>query len=195
MKPAHRDLATEAEYLERERSSQAKHEFINGEIIAMAGASMLHNLIAANVLGALRNALAGRPCLVLGSDQRVNVEASRMYTYPDVSVLCAKAIPHRADSSTLLNPQLIVEVLSDATEVYDRGAKFAHYQLLDSLKEYLLVSQQERRAEHYRRMDSGQWLLTVVKERGSIELPSLGVTVGLDEVYRNAELVPPAEPA
>ena len=193
MKLAHRNLATEAEYLDRERQSIAKHEYVNGEIVAMAGATMRHNLITTNVIGALRNLLAGRPCLVLGSDQRVNVQATRMYTYPDVSVLCGKPAPHPQDSSTLLNPQLIVEVLSDSTEAYDRGAKFAHYQTVDSLAEYMLVSQGQPRVEHYRRMDSGQWLLTVTQERGAITLPALGVDLSLDEVYLNIELLPPAE--
>lgn len=190
MKPAHRDRASEAEYLERERRSEARHEYVNGEIVAMAGASARHNLIVANVIRTLGGALKGRPCLVLASDQRVLVASTRLYTYPDVSVVCGKPKFHPSDPETLENPQLLVEVLSDSTELYDRGAKFAHYQKLDSLTEYLLVSQAERRIEHYHRIESGQWLLTVTQGTATAALPGIGVALPLDEVYANVELLP-----
>ena len=194
MKPAHRERASEAEYLECERQSEFKHEYVNGEIIAMAGASPRHNLIVANLLRTLGNALLGRPCLVFASDQRVHIAPTRLYAYPDVSVVCGQPEFHPQSPATLQNPLVLFEVLSDATESYDRGAKFAHYRKLEALTEYVLVSQRERRVEHYRRMESGQWLLTVVEESGTLALPALLVEVALDEVYLRVETLPAEEP-
>lgn len=189
MEPAHRVRASEAEYLERERQSETKHEYIDGEIVDMAGASILHNLLVLNVGAALRERLRGKPCVVLASDQRVNIRATRLYTYPDVSVVCGRPETHPADAQTLLNPLVIIEVLSDSTEAYDRGEKFAHYRGLPSLREYVLVSQRARRIEHYRRVEVGQWLLTEYQEGAAVPLPALGIELPLAEVYDKAELV------
>ena len=125
---------------------------------------------------------------MLTSDQRVHVESTGLYTYPDVTVVCDGMRFHPKHPDTLVNPKLIVEVLSDSTEAYDRGAKFAHYRSIPSLSEYVLVSQNERRIEHYRRVDGGHWLLTEVKGLdGSLALPALGCVLRISDVYEDVE--------
>lgn len=175
------DLALEATSLE-------KHELVNGEIVALAGASLAHNLITANLIGELKRRLRDRGCLTLASDQRVAILETDLYTYPDASVVCGK--PEMAPSSpaTLTNPKVIFEVLSDGTEAWDRGGKFAHYQRLPSLEAYVLVDQKSRRIEYFHRMPNdpmntrGSWLLTVT-ETGRVALPALGIELEVDEVY------------
>jgi Uma2 family endonuclease len=183
-------LVTEADYLDQERQSELKHELIHGAVVAMAGASREHNAIAGNIVGALRALLKEQRCVVFPSDQRVHVEATGLFTYPDVSVARDGLRFHPKDRDTLLNPRVLVEVLSDSTEAYDRGAKFAHYRTIPSLLEYVLVSQHERKVEHYRRLDTGQWVLTVYEGEGaSVELPALGCALPLADVYDKLELL------
>jgi Uma2 family endonuclease len=135
---------------------------------------------------------------VLTGNQRVHVEASGLYTYPDVSVVCGPPRFHPKDRETLLNPKVIVEVLSDMTEKHDRGTKFAHYRALPSLQEYAIVSHAERRVEHYRRLETGQWLMTESQgPAGVVRFPALGCCeVALADIYENAERFewPPSEP-
>jgi Uma2 family endonuclease len=179
---------TEDEYFELERKGEEKHEFLRGAIVAMAGASTRHNLIAANLIAALRASARGGPCRVLTGDQRIHVESTGLYTYPDVTVVCGGMQFHPKHPDTLLNPKIIVEVLSDSTEAYDRGAKFAHYRSVPSLEEYVLVSQIERRIEHYRRVDGGQWLLTEIKgHEGALPLPALGCELRIADAYEDVE--------
>jgi Uma2 family endonuclease len=178
----------EDEYLELERRSETKHELVNGVLVAMAGASLKHNSIAANVLGALRVLLRGKGCRAVGSDQRVYVPATGLYTYPDVTVVCGKPEFHPKDPDTLTNPRVLVEVLSDSTEADDRGAKFAHYQGIPSFVEYVLVPQKEPRVEHFRRLETGQWILTVYQgENARVELPALGCELPVGELYEGLE--------
>jgi Uma2 family endonuclease len=185
---------TADEYLARERVSDTKHELVNGVVVAMAGASPRHVAIAGNVTGALRDLLRAGPCLVLPVDLRVAVEATGLYTYPDVTVVCDRPRFDPKDENTLTNPLVIVEVLSDSTEAYDRGAKFAHYQSVPSLAEYLLVAQAERRVEHFRRLESGQWLLTVYQgDDATVTLPALSAELPLREIYMKLDLL--EEPA
>jgi Uma2 family endonuclease len=183
-------LLTAAEYLEIERAAETKSEFYDGRMFAMAGASLEHVLLAGNVAGVLSNQLRGRAFRVLGSDLRVKVSATGLYTYPDVSVVCGQ--PHLEDAyrDTLLNPVLIVEVLSPSTEAYDRGDKFAQYRWLESLQEYVLISQDRCRIERYLRQKDGQeWLYTAVSDpAGSITLASIGCELALAEVYYQVEL-------
>jgi Uma2 family endonuclease len=181
--------ASEDEYLRRELESPEKHEYVNGEIVAMAGGTARHALICANVAGALRGLLKARPCVVLSSDQRVGISATGMYAYPDISVLCSKPVFHPKDANTLTNPVVVVEVLSGGTEFFDRGAKFAHFQRLESLQEYVLVAQETKRVEHYRRTDVGQWLLTIVEDVGQVSFPALQVALPMDEIYAKLELL------
>jgi Uma2 family endonuclease len=190
-------LLTEDEYVARERAAtDGKSEFLHGRVFAMAGGTARHNLITSNVSGALGVALRARPCVVLSSDQRVWIEPTGLYTYPDVTVVCGGLRMHPRYDDTLLNPTLVVEVLSSSTEGYDRGAKFAHYRRIDSLREVLLVSQAERVVEHYARADDGSWRLTTWTEQQSVPLPTLSCELPLDDVYAKVDLLAPEpEPA
>lgn len=144
---------TFAEYLALEGASHTRHEYLNGEIFAMAGGTIEHGALAANAIGELRGGLRGRPCRVLTADVRVRVLAIGLSTYLDVSVVCGSIELDPEGANTVVNPVAIVEVLSDRTEAYDRGEKFAHYRRIPSLRDYLLVSQHEPWIEHYRRND------------------------------------------
>jgi Uma2 family endonuclease len=152
---------TSAEYLEIERAAEQKSEFLNGAMFAMAGASPEHVLIATNVARELGNLLRGRPCRVFSSDLRVKVSETGLYTYPNVVVVCGEMSLEEPRRDTLLNPTLLVEVLSPSTEAYDRGDKFAHFRRLESLQEYVLVAQDRPRIERFARQgDSQEWVLT-----------------------------------
>jgi len=175
---------TVEEYLAMERASEEKHEFLDGEIYLMSGASRNHNLIQGNAYASLHNQLQGRPCSPYPSDMRVKISDFGQYTYPDISVVCDPEQIEDAAQDTLLNPILLIEVLSPLTESYDRGKKFQHYRALDSLQEYVLIAQDQARIEHYLRQPSGEWLLSdAVGLEAVIELPSIGCTLTLAEVY------------
>ena len=171
---------TPAEYFDFEAHSLDKHEFLDGEIFAMAGARSSHNLVATNTLGFFVASLRGRPCKPFNSDQRIHISRTGLYTYPDGGVACGDWQLHPADDMSLLNPVLLFEVLSLATADYDRGAKLEHYQAIPSLQEVLLIDQPERRIEHHRR-DGDRWLAATFTD-GLIEL-ALGVNLPLAELY------------
>lgn len=175
---------TVQEYLSFERGSELKHDYFEGEIFAMSGASRLHGLIALNISGELRNQLKGRPCETYADSMRVRT-SDDLFTYPDVVVACGE--PRFADSEfdTLLNPTVIVEVLSPSTEAYDRGLKSSRYRAIPSLAEYVLVAQDRCHVEHLvRQPDGGHWLLEELTELGSIlELPSIDCHLPLAEIY------------
>jgi Uma2 family endonuclease len=176
---------TYEEYLDYERDSGLKHEYADGQILAMAGGSRRHNALASRVSAALE--VARKPgCVAFQSDQKVRVLATGRATYPDVSLVCGKIEGDPTDPSghTITNPTLIVEVLSASTEEDDRGNKWQHYQLIPSLREYVLVSQTHARVERYRRLDSGAWEYRDVTE-GKVELDSGGL---LDLAALYAEL-------
>src|SRR5262245_46847116 len=135
--PAEIPRVTPEQYLVLERKADFKSEYLNGYIIAMAGASREHNLIAGNLHGELRSQLKGRPCETYVSDMRVFIDRTGLYTYPDIVAVCGEARFQDDGVDTLLNPTVIVEVLSDSTERYDRGRKFGHYRQLPSLREYV----------------------------------------------------------
>jgi Uma2 family endonuclease len=169
---------TEDEYLAAERVSTTKHELVHGHVVAMAGASPRHNAICANLLAVLGARLRSGPCRALTSDQRVHVPSTGLYTYPDVTVVCGQPVTHAKDRHTLLNPTVLVEVLSPDTEAYDRGAKFHHFQSIESFREYVLVGSSERRIEHYRRIEDRRWELTShVANDAIVELPALGIAM------------------
>ncbi len=175
---------TPQEYLAWERLQETRHEYVNGEIHAMTGASRRHNLVNGNIFAALHSRMRGKPCEVYSNDMRVKVNATGMYTYPDIVVACGQ--PQFEDQSvdTLLNPLLIVEVLSESTEGYDRGAKFLHYRKLSSLREYVLVAQTECRVEHYLRQDENHWLLTEYQALDeTLNLVALDCALPLRELY------------
>lgn len=188
--------ATLDEYLAMERASETKHEYFAGIITAMAGTSFRHNVLAGNVTGALRSALANQPCFVCPSDMRVRTR-STLYTYPDVTVICGEPQFEDDREDILTNPVVIFEILSPSTEAYDRGVKFEHYRSIASLKEYVLVAQDRVRVEHFARQSTGQWLLTAFSEKGDeLRLPTLDIALPLDELYAKVELpaVPPLHP-
>ena len=193
MAPAHASLAvTPAEYLEYERRSEQKHEYLSGRVYAMAGGSPKHNLICGNAARALGNRLRGRPCVVLTSGQHVFVEATQLGTYPDVTVLCCRAARNEDFPQSLINPSILVEVLSPSTEAYDRGAKFDHYRRIETLREYVLISTDRVAVDHYLREDDGTWRLTASRGLESkLRLPTLDAVVPLSELYEKIELVAP----
>jgi Uma2 family endonuclease len=178
------DFISEDEYLAQERASEEKYEYYDGEIFAMAGASEKHNLIVTNVISELRYQLKKRPCRVYPSDMRLKIEATGLYTYPDVMVVCGEREFGDENLDTLLNPDVIIEVLSDSTESYDRGAKFRNYRDLKSLNIYIMISQNSRRMEMYVRKADGSWRFTEADDdRPLIILESIGCELKLEEVY------------
>lgn len=183
MSPLAQPRYTPERYLALERTAEHRSELINGQIYAMSGASRRHNLIVLNVGGELRTRLRGRPCETYVSDMRVKVSATLMYTYPDVVAVCESPQLEDDRGDTLLNPSVIVEVLSDSTEAYDRGEKFAHYRKLDSLREYILVSQNAMRVEQFVRHGE-HWVLTeVIGPEGVLRVESLGCEIPLKDIY------------
>jgi Uma2 family endonuclease len=179
---------TPEDYLTRERTAEYKNEYVNGFIVAMTGASRAHNLITANIGGELRSQLKGRPCEVYIGDMRVKVEPTGTYRYPDVVVACGDIAFEDMELDTLLNPVLIVEVLSPTTEAADRGEKFAHHRRLPSLQEYLLVSQDTPRIEQFTRQSDG-WLLSEVSGLdATVRLASIDCVLPLREVYDKVQL-------
>ena len=186
--PAAQTHLTPEEYIALERkalpdSEIIRHEYLNGELVAMSGASRAHNLITGNIFGALRNLLRGSGCETYANDMRVSTPATASYFYPDVVVVCDE--PRFEDDvfDTLLNPIILVEVLSPSTEAYDRGEKFAHYRQLTSLQEYVLVSQDQIRVEHYRRQER-QWIFTdFQKPQEILPLVSIQCELPVQEIY------------
>lgn len=173
------------EYLAAERAqTEVKHEYVDGEVFAMTGASFNHNLIVLNLGGELRAQLKDRPCRVLPSDMRVRVDAANAGKYPDLVALCDAPRFQDERHDVLLNPTLIVEVLSRSTEAYDRGGKFAIYRRLPSLEEYVLVSQERPLVEVFTRQPDGRWLLSEAEGLDAqTVLESIGCRVALGEIY------------
>ena len=187
-------LMSEAEYLVFERQSRDKHEFYRGEIFAMAGASRRHNLITLNLGGELRDRLKDRRCEAYVGDMRVRVKPTGLYIYPDVVVVCGDPEFLDSDVDTLLNPTLLIEVLPDSTEEYDRGTKFKHFRQLPSLREFILVSQNEPLIEQFTRRGDTNWELSETAGLDSqLVLSSLGCQIPLAEIYSKVEFPPPAE--
>ncbi len=180
------------DWLACERASiQGRSEFVDGEIFAMAGGTEAHNLICGNVLRELGNRFKGRPCYVYTSDMKVRVESANLGAYPDVMAVCGERLFWDERRDVITNPTLIVEVLSDSTEAYDRGDKFAHYRGLPSLGAYLLLSQHRVGADLYLREPNGDWLLRSFDSlENSVPLVALDTELPLAEVYDKVELSP-----
>ncbi len=186
---AHR--MTESEYLAVERQAEFKSEFFDGEIFAMAGGTPMHSLIATNLAREFGNRLKGTPCVAFNSDLRLKVEATGLCTYPDLSVVCGPLRFADEQKDTLTNPTVIVEVLSESTEGYDRGNKFYHYRQIPTLREYLLVGQSSPRIEQFIRTKSGQWLMAEATGlEAALSLPSLKITLALGEIFARVEFAP-----
>ncbi len=174
---------TYEEYCALERSGGDKHEYSCGEVFAMAGGSFEHGRLAARVIHLLSRELEGRPCQVFTSDVRVRIEATDLDTYPDASVVCTEPQASERDAHALLNPVLVVEVLSDSTEAYDRGEKAAHYRRCPSIRGYLLVTQHQPRLELQVRGARG-WKLLEAGPGERLAIEPLGIELSVDEVYR-----------
>jgi Uma2 family endonuclease len=172
------------EYLDLEEASNVRHEYADGQIYAMAGGTPEHAALAVSVSAALHGQLAGGPCRVFSSDLRVRVPASGVATYPDVTVVCGPLDRDPESPTSVTNPVVLVEILSDATEEYDRGEKFDQYKQLASLLEYVLVSQREPLIEVHRREPGGGWSSHVGRS-GSIHLLSIGCALDVDAIYRS----------
>ncbi len=199
--PAPQQLFTIEEYLEREEKAAYKSEYYkgeifpmvdinraydgNGEALVMAGGSMRHSNIGGNIYHALRKRLAGTSCRPFNSDMQIHIPVEQLFTYPDISVICGKR--DLFQDKALMNPRVIIEVLSDSTEGYDRGAKFRFYTKIASLQEYVLVSQNERIVEVFRRNEQQRWELFVFAENENVELASVECTLTMDEIYEDTE--------
>ena len=182
---------TPQEYLIRERQASIKSEFYQGEIFAMGGGSANHSLIAANFVREAGNALRDKPCIVFNSDLRVQVQSTGLYTYPDATIVCGELLFDDDHRDTLLNPTVIVEVLSDSTEKYDRGKKSNHYRQIASLKELILIAQDRSHVERFTRQPNGDWLFHEQKElTADFELKSLGISIAISELYRGVKFEP-----
>jgi Uma2 family endonuclease len=180
---AARTRLSEQEYLAFERSSPEKHEYADGEIFAMSGGSAEHSAISLNLMAELRSALSGKNCRPFESNMRVHLPATGRYLYPDGSIVCGRAEFTDEARDTLQNPRVIVEVLSDSTEAYDRGDKFAHYRTVPSFEEYVIASQKQARIEVLAREANGSWNLRIYGPGERVELRSLGCAVDVDRVY------------
>ncbi|MCK6581109.1 MAG: Uma2 family endonuclease [Anaerolineae bacterium] len=180
-----RKTFTRREYFALEGASDTRYEYLDGEIVAMSGASLAHNRIVLDTAGSLNNQLRERGCEVFVTDTRVKLDA-RNYVYPDIAVVCGQLMAVvEGGLETLLDPTLLIEVLSPSTEAYDRGEKFKRYQALASLREYILIAQDAPRIEVYTRQADDAWRYAVaVGMEAAAALSSVGVTLTLSEVYR-----------
>ncbi len=187
MEPAKKLTYTEAEYLEMERKASFKSEFFAGEIFAMAGAGLNHNTIVGNTFGIIWTFLKGKPCRIFPSDLRVKVDKSGLYTYPDLSIVCGKPVLLDDKFDTLLNPVVLIEVLSKSTEDYDKGSKFSFYRQIESLQEYILISSESPKMEKFKKLETGNWLFSESREGTDFLIESIDCVLELNEVYSGVD--------
>jgi Uma2 family endonuclease len=190
VRAASRRLLSYQEYAAGEATSEHKHDFIQGAVFAMAGGTPEHAALVLAVGGLLFAQLRGKPCRAYSADLRVRIREVDVGAYPDISVVCGEVLRDDEDSNSVLNPTLIVEVLSDSTERYDRGDKFAHYRRIPALQEYVLVSQHAPLIERYVRNLEGSWTLTTFGPGAVVILESIGCTLEVDAVYDGIVLTP-----
>ena len=184
MSTAAKERLTPAEYLARERKAEFRSEYFAGEMFAMAGTTRQHARIMTNLVSRADQQLRDTPCDVFGTDVRVKVAPTGLYSYPDVIIACGDVQYEDEVLDTLLNPRVIFEVLSPSTEAYDRGKKFDHYRQIPSLTEYVLVSQSEPLVERFSRQSKGTWQLTVLKGlETALQLESVPCRLPLAEIY------------
>ena len=182
-------LLTADEYLSLERRAKERHEFVDGEIFAMAGASRKHNIISTNIIRTLGNQLETSSCHIYASDMKVRIEKPEKYTYPDIIVSCNEEVFADEQEDILLNPRSIIEILSDSTEAYDRGLKFSHYQSIKNFQEYILISQNAYRVEQFTRRNDNFWLYCDLHDLQDIlESKTVPYILELHEIYRGMEL-------
>lgn len=179
---------TEKEYLQIERKAEFKSEYYNGEVFALAGASLEHNRISKNITKSLSNQLNNKPCESFQSDLKVKEQTSGLFTYPDIVVICGEPVFYDQEKDTVTNPTVLMEVLSPSTEGYDRGFKFELYRKIKSLKDYLLISQEKTSIEYYTRLSDGSWNLKEYTDKSqSIDIKSIECSLDLNEVYYNVK--------
>src|ERR1019366_3535572 len=187
---------TPEQYLEIERKAEFKSEYYQGEIFAMSGAREGHNLIVWNLAAELHRQLRAKPCRAYINDMRVRVNATGLYTYRDAAAVGGEPQFLDENRDTLLNPSLIVEVLSPSTEIYNRIRKFEHYRSVESVSEYLMLASERVSAELYPRQPDGRWLLTAVNRlEDSLDLESVGVRLALADLYEKVDFPTPPTPA
>lgn len=180
---------TPDEYLTLEAESTEKHEYFDGVIVSMAGASLNHNQISSNIQGGLFSALANKPCKVFSSDLRVWVETENFYTYPDIVVICGQPELLTGRTDTITNPKIIIEILSKSTATYDKGDKFDFYWSLNAFEEYVLVNQYKIWVKYLRKKDDKVWELRVFTRLDDVlDLKAIGVKIFLCDIYRNIKL-------
>lgn len=188
------DHITIEDYIEMENASNEKHMFWDGEIFAMSGASPDHYEIEMNVAGLLYTQQRNQPCRPFTGNVRLRALGSERSVYADAVVVCGPKVPHPGDGNALTNPTVIVEVLSDSTESFDRGDKFAYYRTFPSVQEVLLVSQKQMQVEHFRRAEGGSWVLRVYRDGESVVLASVGAQLAVADLYEGSSLKPPTAP-
>lgn len=188
MRAAAHHRYTWKQYLSIERGSTVKHEFLDGEIFAIAGGTPAHAALSAAVIGELRAQLEGKPCVTFTSDLLVRVRATGLNTYPDASVICGPLDRDPDAKNIVLNPVVLVEVTSGSTEAYDRGEKFEHYQQIPTLAEFVVVGHREQLIEVFRRKADGQWQRLEARASASVTLASIGCELTVDRIYRGIEL-------
>ena len=186
-----KSFITPEQYLEVERKAEYKSEYFQGEMSAMAGAKEVHHVLDLNVAAELRQQFRSRPCRAYSNDMRVRVASTGLYTYPDVIGVCGERQFLDDQTDTLLNPSVIVEVLSPSTEAYDRGRKFEYYQSIESLREYLLVSSDRMHVDLYTRQSDDRWLLTSAnRPEDSLDLASVDCRLTVAQIYEDVDLSP-----
>jgi len=180
---------TAEEYLEMERKATQKHEYYKGEIFVMPGATLKHNTIQQNFCRRTGNFLEGKACRVIGSDLRVHIPPHSLYTYPDAIIVCGKPQLLDEELDTLLNPVVLVEILSKSTQTYDRGDKFMMYRDIASLKEYILIGSETVSVEHFTKQENGTWLLEEIKNiSGMLHVRSIDFSLPLTQLYEGVNL-------
>lgn len=175
-----------AAYLDWEARQTEKHEYLDGEVFAMAGASRAHATVAGNIFMALRNHLRGGPCSVFIADMKLHVQADNAFYYPDVFVTCAES--DRAQDQYMSAPSLVVEVLSPSTSAYDRGGKFASYRKLPTLREYVLIDPERLSVDLFRRHVDGHWALYPAEAGQTVTLDSVGLSLPIEALYEDVDL-------
>ena len=178
------------EYLDFENASEEKHEYYQGEIFAMSGAKIDHNIIAANILGIMKEKLKGKPCRPFNSDQRIYIPENTLFTYPDISVICGEIISKDNDEWNVLNPSVIIEILSPSTKSYDRGDKFKLYRDIASLQEYILIDSESVLVEAFRVNNESHWELEEYKMIDkTLLVKAVQLSIPLLEIYEGTKLI------
>ena len=179
---------TAEDYLATERLALDKHEYFRGEIFAMSGASIPHNIIASNLAGDFRTRLKGKKCRAFGSDLRIHIPKNTLYTYPDISIICGEIETTDDSFDTAKNPSVLIEILSKSTRDYDKGGKFTLYRDIETLKEYILVDTEKVCIEKFSRNPDNSWLLTEYKSlEGSFTIVAVDVTLQLADIYEDVK--------